>query len=53
MIHASTDTQIKKAAAERAEVREVLSAGEEECVYCISIPIVVVGWVLLIIYVIL
>ena len=53
MIHTSTDNQIKKAAAERAEVREVLSAGEEECYYCIAVPLVIVGWVLLFIYVIL
>ena len=53
MIHTSTDSQIKKAAAERAEIRAVLSPGEEECVYCIAVPIVVIGWVLLFIYVIL
>jgi len=49
----STDTQIKKAAAERAEIRGVLSSGQEECVYCIGVPLVVIGWVLLFIYVIL
>ena len=52
MIHTSTDSQIKKATAERADIREVLSVGEEEYIYCIAVPIVVVGWVLLFIYVI-
>ena len=53
MIHTSTDTQINKAATERAEIRAVLSSGQEESVYCIGVPLVIVGWVLLFVYVIL
>ena len=50
MIPASTDDQIKKAEVARAEVRTVLSSGQEEWCYCIGVPFVIAGWVILFIY---
>ncbi len=39
--------------AERAEIRETIGENCEGWIYCIGIPFVIVGWVLLFVYVIL
>jgi hypothetical protein len=50
---ASTDTQIKKAATERAEIRAVITPNQEGWFYTIMGPLVIIGWVLIIIFLIL
>jgi hypothetical protein len=51
MIHLSQQAEAAKKAAERSDPS--YSSSEAECCYAIMIPVVIVGWVLLFIYVIL
>jgi hypothetical protein len=52
MIHMTPQSEAAARAHERGASSN-LSSGQEEWFYCIMVPIVVVGWVLLFIYVIL